>query len=597
MKHIRISVLTLCLSAFGMMAKAQNVTLHKQGGVGQAYEVEKVDSVVYFPIGDTEQFPAPEVEITTTLWDVIKTQPQLKKFTSILEAASYYTGKGKPSTSLHFSQLLDGNVPLSVYAPADAAISEAQYTELLNLAKSDGWKLQQEFILNHISPQEGTASSNGKVMMLNGKAVMLNAYTVVNEACNNGQLYTVASCIPYQPNMAEYLMDLAPDCSLAREFMTSIDGAEKTFDAANSVSLPSKDGNMQVLDSVFSSHSRMMDQYIVNDNLMQVKGFGADLANENASYSMVMPTDQIWNEAQDKLALLYKYAVRYEDKVKGDQGATSYIDVPNMDSMSALYIGANALVPLFGRTTSGQETRLSNGIAYTATEWPVPASEYKPNVEVDLTGLNKFYFIQNTSTYFKVGEARLYDMIPLKNITQQYGNVSNDNFINLIPVGPTTNPRVEIKLVGENGEQVMSGKYDICVVMVPYWYVMLSENPDYYAEFLQNEQHFVDSISATSKQSFTIQMRYNNNSTNGKDVTSRKSSVIAYEESTVDTLTILEDFDFPYSYKNIPNSYPTLILEGATKSSTAKQGFMYGLCIDKIILKSKEDGSEIEVTP
>ena len=100
-----------------------------------------------------------------------------------------------------------------------------------------------------------------------------------------------------------------------------------------------------------------------------------------------------------------------------------------------------------------------------------------------------------------------------------------------------------------------------------------------------------------SKQSFTIQMRYNNNSTNGKDVTSRKSSVIAYEESMVDTLTILEDFDFPYSYKNIPNSYPTLILEGATKSSTAKQGFMYGLCIDKIILKSKEDGSEIEVTP
>ena len=52
----------MCLSAVTVTATAQNVTLHKQSGVGQVYEVEKVDSVVYFPIGDAEQFPAPEEE-------------------------------------------------------------------------------------------------------------------------------------------------------------------------------------------------------------------------------------------------------------------------------------------------------------------------------------------------------------------------------------------------------------------------------------------------------------------------------------------------------------------------------------------------------
>ena len=84
---------------------------------------------------------------------------------------------------------------------------------------------------------------------------------------------------------------------------------------------------------------------------------------------------------------------------------------------------------------------------------------------------------------------------------------------------------------------------------------------------------------------------------NGKDATSRKSATIEYNGTRVDTLIALEDFVFPYSYKNMRISYPTLIIDGATRAASAKNGFMYGLCIDKIILRSKEDGSETIVTP
>ena len=599
MKYINISALTLCLAAFSMTATAQNVTLHKQGGVGQVYEVEKVDSVVYFPIGDTEQFPAPEVENSTTLWDVIKAQPNLKKFAAILEAASYYTGKGKAASYLQFSKLLSGSVPVSVYAPTDAAISEDKYAELMALAKTDGWKLQQEFVFNHISPQESTGTGNGSIQMLNGKMVAVNAndVTFINQECNNGKLYTMTSYFPYLSNMAEYLLEIAPDCSIAQEFMAAFGGAGKTFDTKNSIALPSKDGNMLVLDSVFSTHNQIMDQYFVYDNLMQVKGFGVDLANENASYNMILPTDAVWSQAQAKLAPLYTYANKYEDKEKGDVGMTSYIDLPNPDSLSALSVGADILVPLLGKTATGQETRLSNGVAYTPSEWSVPQSEYCPDLEVELTG-KEFFNIYSTSIYYKVGaDTRLvsFDNSIYSDIANQYGHVSGNNFFYLAPPGVTANPHVEIKLAGENGEQVMSGKYDVYVVMVPYWYSIISEKGSIDEVF--NDQNYIDSISAITKMCFTVQIRYNNNASNGKDATSRKSATIEYNGTRVDTLIALEDFVFPYSYKNMRISYPTLIIDGATRAASAKNGFMYGLCIDKIILRSKEDGSETIVTP
>ena len=122
--------------------------------------------------------------------------------------------------------------------------------------------------------------------------------------------------------------------------------------------------------------------------------------------------------------------------------------------------------------------------------------------------------------------------------------------------------------------------------MVPYWYRNITE--DGFADNMLSDQTFADSVSAISKMCFTAQVRYNNNATNGKDVVSKKTQVFEFDGTKVDTIKIAEDFEFPYSYKNLRYTYPTLILEGATKSAMVKQGFLYSLCIDRIILKSKE---------
>ena len=56
----------------------------------------------------------------------------------------------------------------------------------------------------------------------------------------------------------------------------------------------------------------------------------------------------------------------------------------------------------------------------------------------------------------------------------------------------------------------------------------------------------------------------------------------------VDTVTVAKDFEFPYSYKNMRFSYPTLILEESIKSNDFNNGYLYDIVIDKIILKRKD---------
>ena len=98
-----------------------------------------------------------------------------------------------------------------------------------------------------------------------------------------------------------------------------------------------------------------------------------------------------------------------------------------------------------------------------------------------------------------------------------------------------------------------------------------------------------------NKNKFKVQLRYNNGAATDKTNTAVE---IDYNAQRVDTIRVMEDFEFPYSYGNVTNSYPTMIIQGsATSADMRTRGYIRNLCIDKIILRSKEDGSETIVTP
>ena len=102
------------------------------------------------------------------------------------------------------------------------------------------------------------------------------------------------------------------------------------------------------------------------------------------------------------------------------------------------------------------------------------------------------------------------------------------------------------------------------------------------------DEHVIDSLAAINKYKINASMYYVTKE-DGKDTPQKltPSKSLTYNGLKVDTLTLAEDFEFPYSYKNMRYAYPTLYIEGATGRNDPKEGYVFDLVIDKIILKRK----------
>lgn len=489
-----------------------------------------------------------------------------------------------------------------------------------------------------------------------------------NIAAMNGTLHTILGTTPFHYNFYEYLkfspsLPLMSEYVVSKDTTEFYkDGSIEGLPDKDGN--PSYVDSVYRTTNILFDH----DYYRPNSGAetwdMFQECFNARINQEDSAFIMVLPTDAAWTAAKQKIGHLYKYPEKYEDKEKGNQGTSVIRTIADPDSLAKMSMDMDLTTPLvynvnkqpkvgsklwtledfiankgataeyllntFGDTLrntatwdktsifNGNLVKMSNGYAYEATEWAFPRELYNPDIEVEIDGLGNFYYTSNTSTYFKVGsDTKTYSFnnTLYSEIANKYGHVSHNNFYYLAAPGPTAVPHVEVKLLGNltstspvvtrrQDAEVMSGKYDVYVVCVPYWYTLIS-NKGNYDDFLTTDstgtevinQHYIDSISAITKQSFTGQIRYNNNAANGKDVTNKKSAVVEYDGTKVDTLLVFEDFEFPYSYKNMRFSYPTLILEGATKSASAKKGFIYHMYIDRVILKSKETGEETILDP
>ena len=396
-------------------------------------------------------------------------------------------------------------------------------------------------------------------------------------------------------------------------------------------------------------------------------GFGARINNEDSVFIMLLPTDAAWDAAVEKLKASHIYADTYDDKSKGDLNVTTNTAIKGLsgDSLQKMSIEMDIISPLvfnihkqpkrggsemwtldmfktfkgdggdpqnpnnyllntFGDTLRAvaewkpsdlfdvEPTEMSNGIAYEVTSWNFPKEYYTPDVEVEIENGGIFY--NKESNKYKVGPgSKIYSFSndTYRDITDVYGKVSNNNFYHLDASGPTAPPKAEFKLYGNSPTayvpkaQVMSGKYDIQIVVVPRWYIDIASasnipgnfyvtnvvvDPDdetkTHSEVTLNTE-YIEQLASINKYKFRTQISYNNNA--AKDKTSSWVTS-TYEGLTVDTITVAEDFEFPYSYKNMRDniSYPTLIFEGQTSKNDAKSGYVYDIVIDKIILKRKD---------
>lgn len=464
----------------------------------------------------------------------------------------------------------------------------------------------------------------------------------------NGVVHVIQGIAPFRENFYESLKFAETQTKFGK-YVVNRDTT--IFRSSESIEgLPDENGNPTYVDSVYRTSNRLFSTtyYLPSERSeewqMAERGFGAYINNEDSLFVMLMPTDVAWDAAYEKLKPSHVYATQYEDKSKGDQNAKAAdMKIQNLDadSLQKISIEMDIVSPLVfvlrkqpkrngeiwtremfkqykgdgGNPDSPDEyllntfndtlrnipngvwdktslfdgteaVEMSNGLAYEVNSWNFPSQYYTPDVEVEFENWSVFY--NQLGNNFKVGTQT--GRIPLSNktyqeVTDKYGRVSNNNFF-FFDKPSSGQAKVEIKLVGNSDNayvpnaQVMSGKYDIQVVMVPLWYMELSDGDVDYAD-----EEKADSAARVNMNKFKVQLCYNDNGSSDKKTSAK---TITYDAKKVDTLTVIPDHEFKYSYKNMRYSYPTLIIEGGATSTDLKKGYKSGFAIDKIILRRKD---------
>ena len=585
---------------------------------------------------------------TQSLWQLIDENPNLSNFADLATKVHYYRDETHPQPDYTFQNMLDGTQLLTVWAVENDALTEEQWQRFQELAESNPYSVQQQLLANSITLWRQIATGGGvdTLTMLNGKNQAFDKQNFTfaslplkekNIAATNGTLHILDTPIPFNYNLYEYLKDAAnaTDNNIAHFHDLLIANDTTYFSESSSIEgMPDADGNPTYVDSVYFTTNNMFmstKRFPTNDNsvLMNLltydESFGARIESEDSTFILIMPTDNAWEQAKQKLEPYYTYAEIYKNQQLGNTNTTSYKTISNPDSLKEKCIDMDILSPLcfnlhfqpnaagrigrwkiedfmqnysqasyflntYGdtlRTDSnwtketlfeGTPVKMSNGYGIIADNWNFPAKLYKPDINIEINS-NSFYNFGQ-----KKGEARYYTFS--NSIAEAWidsaGRVSKDNFYNITPDSPSDQPKVDFKLVGNTGEnyesEVMSGKYDIYLVMVPNYYMTSTDSI----------------VGDTVKHKILATLSYCNGDSRGREAT-KTTAVIDWPGEKVDSVLLFEDFEFPYSYKNLnvtwpnhPTFYPTLSITTKTNSNDRKNGYSNSFCIDRIILKSKD---------
>lgn len=488
---------------------------------------------------------------------------------------------------------------------------------------------------------------NGKKMVFDKNNFKMQGLNLIdkNIAATNGTLHTIGSPIPFKYNIYEYLKDAnnAAANSLDSIHNFIIKNDTTYFSESNSIEgNPDINGNPTYVDSVYYTTNTMFfgnhrfpnetntDQYLTFD-----EGFGANIIAEDSTFIMLLPTNAAWMNARQKLEKYYNYAAKYADKEKMNLGGEAPARiVSNPDSLKEKSLNMDLASPLcfnlhyqpkadgnigrwnldeflaekgnsaeyflntFGDTLrsdtawnkssifEGRQIETSNGVGIVKDEWDFPAKLYKPDLYIEVDYRSFYNYSNATGT----AEPKSFSNTKASAWVDSVGRVSEDNFYYIYPSSASGSPKFEFKLIGTDGEnfesEVMSGKYDIYVVMVPNFYM---DSSDSIVLNLANvNAKIVEGDTIPVRHKIRATLSYCDGLASGKDAT-KKSETVDYDGTKVDTLLLFKDFEFKYSYKNLRQSYPTIEITTDTKAADRNtKGYSNAFCIDRFILRSKD---------
>ncbi|MBO5824817.1 MAG: fasciclin domain-containing protein, partial [Prevotella sp.] len=229
----------------------------------------------------------PEAAANLSLWENIEQNPQLSDFEELIKKAG-------------FDDELQGSHYYTVWAPLNGTFDKSIYADM------DQAALLKNFVYNHVADYNHPISGdiNNKVFTLNRKTYNFTGVSgtftfagitlaQANIPSTNGLMHTLDGAAMYYDNIYDYILGLGEGYESINAYFKRYETS--VLDEANSVKGPMVNGLQTYVDSVM----------IVDNSL--VRRLGAQLQNEDSSYTVLLPTDKAWENKYNAIKPYYNF--------------------------------------------------------------------------------------------------------------------------------------------------------------------------------------------------------------------------------------------------------------------------------------------------
>ena len=537
----------------------------------------------------------PEAAANLSLWENIEQNPQLSDFEELIKKAG-------------FDDELQGSHYYTVWAPLNGTFDKSIYADM------DQAALLKNFVYNHVADYNHPISGdiNNKVFTLNRKTYNFTGVSgtftfagitlaQANIPSTNGLMHTLDGAAMYYDNIYDYILGLGEGYESINAYFKRYETS--VLDEANSVKGPMVNGLQTYVDSVM----------IVNNSLLS--RLGAQLQNEDSSYTMLLPTDKAWENKYNAIKPYYNFITNTVGQdLRGTSSSSSIKQIntgdidnayfqdsiikrfitntivySNNDTYNSFFVDGREITPTDsvrlpnGRKYSnpadllayqvGEPVKMSNGwirnvdsIAFYSWETYAPEININPQSQAGLV----------TAAAASSGGVSVY----FGDLVNKWGDFTETNgqfrFYNIEPSGDRTKPELHTFL-----PNVLSTKYKFYVVFVPGAIIGEDNRPNQ-VNFTLN---YSDANGKLQKYNFCSDLKNDNPKTQKPFVN---------DTSKVDTMYIGE-FTFPVSYYGLPENGGKAIMPDLKISSpmsvfnaTLLKTYTRALRIAAIIMKPVE---------
>lgn len=540
-----------------------------------------------------EHYNAQPLGNGVSLWQTISTNENLSNFKRVLEHCGY-------------DKVLGSSQVFTVFAPTNdnftAEQAQAQM-DIYDVDKKDGIKDKEnrtikEFVMNHIALYNHSVSTNynDTIVMMNGKYLPLTRTTMgdqnltsINQPHGNGILYTVDGQLNYFANVFEQLGKVEGLDSIAAFFYRY-----NEYEFMPDMSVPGGivNGQTVYLDSVT----------VLQNELFRYVG---NISNEDSTYWMVAPTNDMWND----MVTEYTNYFNYDDKVaKRDslqdlytrmaivQGtvfsATINPEASRRDSVkstnashfqSRYYLYGNYETAYYqynnpydegGVFADVENYSCSNGEVLKATKWNIDKSQtFSQMILTQGEDRIALAYVDGEKEVLPNPKTRTSTVV-VRPGNPFYGKVSGNSFIEIAPTTASVMPSATFYI----RDVLANLPYDIYVVMVPA---------------------LAADTTATSVQRLPTMARFTlgYHDQTGKEVQEVLQSRMESRQDVLDTMLIASGVVIPTCSYGVDEPQVTLEVENRVSSSQNNKKYHRTMRVDAIILKPHEgvEGEEIVI--